>query len=106
MLDKIKLGCGIAPSITIYDAQINDLIMSAKADLMLGGVIKEVLQSENEILLNSITCYVKAYRGNDRSDTEKYLKLYGDFKVYLQYLTVEDLAILEELKGGVAIVEP
>ena len=31
-------------------------------------------------LLNCIVNYVKAYRGNDRTDTEQYLKMYESLK--------------------------
>lgn len=105
MLNKIKKSCGIAQMVTVYDEEIQDLIQSAKADLMAGGVIKEVITSDIEQLLNAITCYVKAYRGNDRSDTEKYLKMYGDLRFYLIFLTVDDLELLKELKAGVSNVE-
>jgi len=74
MLEKIKLKCGIAAGITVYNDDIQDLINSSKADLMASGVIKEVIQSDNEQLLNAITCYVKAYRGNDRADTDEYIR--------------------------------
>lgn len=100
MLEKIKLKCGIASGITVFNTEIQDLINSAKADLMASGVIKDVITSENEQLLNAITCYVKAYRGNDRTDTDKYLKMYGDLRLYLEFLTVEDLAIIAEITAS------
>ncbi len=100
MLTKIKKRCGIAESITVFDDEIKDLMSSAKADLMSAGVLKEVLQSENKEYLNALTCYVKAYRGNDRTDTEKYLKMYRDLRFYLEFLTIEDLAMLESLEEG------
>lgn len=105
MLGKIKKRCGIAVGITVYDDEIQDLINSAKADLIASGVTKEILLSDNEQLLNAVACYVKAYRGNDRTDTEKYLKMYGDLRLYLEFLTPEDLELLKTLKEGGTVVE-
>jgi len=105
MLTKIKLKCGIASGITTYDTEIQDLIYSAQADLMAGGVLTTVIMSEIEQLLNAISCYVKAYRGNDRSDTDKYLKMYKDLKFYLEFLTDDDLILLATIKAGAQNVE-
>lgn len=100
MLEKIKLKCGIASGITIYNEEITDLINSAKADLYASGVLPAVIKSDNEQALNAIACYVKAYRGSDRTDTDKYLKLYQDLRLYLQYMTEADLEIIKSLKAG------
>lgn len=98
MLVEIKKRCGYAPNVTVYDEEILGLINSAIADLSAAGVIKEVLQSGIKQVLNAITCYVKAYRGNDRTDTEKYLKMYSDLRLYLELLTAEDIPILQGLE--------
>ena len=105
MLEKIKKRCGIALEITVYDEETQDLIDSAKADLMASGVITTVIMSENKQLLNAITCYVKAYRGNDRSDSDKYIKMYQDLRLYLEFLTDEDLILLKAIEEGEPDVE-
>lgn len=107
MLTKIKKRCGIAESITVHDDEITSLIEAAKIDMKQAGVkslvilraydtveqakveamtdeeIKRQIKETNEQVLNCITCYVKAYRGNDRTDTDKYLKLYKDNRTTL-----------------------
>ncbi len=77
MLEKIKERCGIAPSVTVYDDDIKAYIEDCRADMIVSGVPKELAESgTNAGILTAVTLYVKAYLGDDRTDTEKYLKLY------------------------------
>lgn len=77
MLELIKRRCGIAESITVYDEDILVYIKDCMEDMVSSGVPKHIAESEeHEGTLTAITLYVKAYLGNDRTDTEKYLELY------------------------------
>lgn len=77
MLNIIKNRCGIAESVTVYDSDIEMYIKDCIADMMASGVPKHVIKSKkNDGAMTAISLYVKAYLGNDRTDTEKYLRLY------------------------------
>ena len=77
-LPAVKRRCGIAEGITVYDEEIAAYLDDCEQDLKASGVTEAVLQAEehrNQIL-TAVTLYAKAYLGNDRTDTEKYLDLY------------------------------
>ena len=78
MLKQIKMRCGIAAAVTVYDADINLYIEDCKNDLLASGVKQGVIESENASVITAITFYVKALLGNDRTDTDKYMSLYRD----------------------------
>lgn len=83
MLDLIKERCYITTS--IYDKEINSLINACIRDCIRCGIEKDNFEvnSDNEyddLALNCVTNYVKAYRGNDRSQTEEYLKMYTNIR--------------------------
>ena len=77
-LPAVKRRCGIAEGITVYDEEIAAYLDDCEQDLKASGVTDDVRKAEehqNQIL-TAATLYVKAYLGNDRADTEKYLDLY------------------------------
>lgn len=74
MLELIKKRCGI--SVGVYDAEIRDYINDCTEEMIASGVPPDMIEAENSQVLTAVTLYVKAYLGNDRSDTEKYLDLY------------------------------
>ncbi|MCD8096988.1 MAG: hypothetical protein LUE31_02920 [Lachnospiraceae bacterium] len=76
MLDLIKTRCGIAAAVTVYDDDIQSYIEDALEDLKDSGVSSTLLTEEAPCVVTAVTLYVKAYLGNDRSDTEKYMNLY------------------------------
>lgn len=83
MLDTIKKRCYISSS--IYDDEINSLINACILDCEKTGISKSIfLEKEdgsyNDLALNCITNYVKAHRGNDRYDTDKYIKIYESIR--------------------------
>lgn len=102
MLDIIKSRCGIASTITVYDADIKLYIEDCKQDMISSGVDKTVIESEIPGVITAITLYVKAYIGDDRTDTEKYLNLYQK-KVFR--LTLEEVAPVQPEKEDDDIVE-
>lgn len=78
MLTKIKERCGIPASVTAYDAEYQSLIDDCIEEMRTAGVPAKLLSSDNinPRVLTCITLYVKATRGDDRSDTEKYLEMF------------------------------
>lgn len=77
-LDTVKKRCGIAEGITVYDEEIAAYLDDCEQDLKASGVTDEVMNADDHQnqILTAATLYVKAYLGNDRTDTEKYLDLY------------------------------
>ena len=78
MLEEIKMRCGIAAAVTVYDADINLYIEDCIGDLKASGVAKELIESKHAGVITAVSLYVKAYLGDDRTDTDKYLSLYRD----------------------------
>ena len=89
MIRAIKRRCGIAEAVQVYDEDIQLYIDDCLADMLVSGVPKSILDSENESVLTAVTLYVKAYLGTDGSDAEKYLDLYRK-KVFRLTLEGED----------------
>lgn len=98
MLEIIKKRCGIAGAIKIYDEEIKGYIEDCKEDLLDSGVHSSLIETECEGVITAITLYVKANIGNDRTDTEKYMKMYQK-KVFR--LTLKDpVAPVQPEEGG------
>lgn len=89
MFDTIKARCGIAKNVKIYDDDIHMYMSDSLLDLRDSGVPKKTIENADERVITAVTLYVKAYIGNDRSDTEKYMKLYRD-KVFRLTLDEEE----------------
>ncbi len=83
MLNKIKKRCGIHESVTIYDDEILDLIASATHEMIQSGISIGNVTAANAMAVNAVACYVKAYLGDDRSDTATYLEMFRDKTVRL-----------------------
>lgn len=78
MLQDVKIRCGVPASITVYDSEFTQLISDCLEDMLTAGVPEAMLStsSPNPRVLTAVACYVKANRGNDRSDTDKYIDMY------------------------------
>ena len=78
MLEIVKNRCGIAGSVIVYDADIELYIKDCLADMAASGVPERLLVNTDDYegVVTAVSLYVKAYLGNDRTDTEKYLQLY------------------------------
>ena len=76
MFDMIKTRCGIAKTTKVYDDDIQMYINDCLLDMRDSGVPQKTVEKEAERVITAVTLYVKAHLGNDRSDTEKYMKLY------------------------------
>lgn len=102
MLELIKKRCGIAAAVKVYDDDIEAYMEDCKADLILSGVEQSLVDNEHPGVITAMTFYIKAHLGNDRTDTEKYMRLYHD-KVFR--LTLEDAIVAPEQQEEDANVE-
>lgn len=88
MLEQVKSRCGIPASVTAYDGEYQSLIDDCIEEMRTAGVPASLFSdtSVNQRVLTCITLYIKACRGDDRSDTEKYLDMYHKkvFKLSLE----------------------
>ncbi len=89
LLNIVKKRCYI--SANIFDEEISSLIESCILDCIESGINKKAFEKNEQgtfdnLILNCITNYVKAHRGNDRSDTEQYLKMYLSIRNKLTFL--------------------
>lgn len=92
MIEAVKRRCGIGMNVTCYDEDIQEYINDCKNDMVASGVPGHLIEEEkNESVLTAVTLYVKAYLGNDRTDTEQYLNLYRQkvFRLTLEGENVE-----------------
>ena len=83
MLNIIKNRCYIVSS--IYDDEIKSLISAAIIDCIASGIDNSVFKPSadgkyDDQVINCITAFVKANRGNDRTDTEVYMRMYTSYR--------------------------
>ena len=82
---------------TIFDDEISDLILAAKADLLLGGIIPDKVNNDNDPLIRrAVVCYVKAEFGLDNPDAERYRDAYQSIRKHLM-LSSEYLGDAEDV---------
>lgn len=92
LLDAVKIRCGIPAAITVYDTEFQELIADAIDEMASGGVPEGLITDNADTInprsLTAISLYVKANRGDDRTDTELYMKLFHEkvFKLSLEPL--------------------
>lgn len=95
ILEDVKLGLRIIAG--SFDAEINDLISTAKADLKISGVIESKINDAEDMLVKrAIIFYVKANFGLDNSESDKYSKSYEALKTHLclsKEYTVEEATV-------------
>lgn len=96
MIEQIKSRCGIPTAIKVYDDEFQQLICDALEEMRTAGVPESLLvdldADTNPRVLTAVACYVKAYRGNDRSDTNRYISMYRNklHKLMLEPELLED----------------
>lgn len=87
LLNIIKARCGIPESITVYDdGELVPLVADAIEDMKTAGVPERMLPESASAdaagisprVVTAITLYVQGMRGQDRTDTAKYMKYYKD----------------------------
>jgi len=79
MLNDVKIALRI--SNTAYDGEINDLILAAKADLLLSGVLRTL--ETDALIKRAILIYCKANFGWNNTDAEKLKAAYESLKNHL-----------------------
>lgn len=89
MFYLIKKRLGIAENVTVYDGDIRSYLSDCEQDMLDSGVPKKTVDDQDDRVVTASTLYVKANLGNDRTDTEKYMKLYRQ-KVFRLTLDEED----------------
>ena len=83
MFEIIKKRCYIYTN--VFDEEIKSLISAGMIDCIESGIAKSKFDVNNKVeydpqIINCITAFVKANRGNDRSDTELYMKMYESYR--------------------------
>ena len=83
MLEIIKKRCYIMTD--VFDDEIKSLISAAIIDCKESGIDESRFEPDkkgkfDDQVLNCVTAFVKANRGNDRSDTEIYMKMYEKYR--------------------------
>ena len=77
----IKKRAGYSEALTAFDTEIQDAMEAAITKMLAAGVPEDLFVTEDPIdkrIIITITSYVNAYCGQDRTDTNKYLKLFSD----------------------------
>lgn len=97
IFDKVKLALRISHD--LLDAEINDVITSARQELERAGVPKEVAQSNIELVETAIKTYALHYYAKDDKEAERYAK---SFEFQCDNIRKSDIQI--ELSGGVVYV--
>lgn len=89
MLEIIKKRCYIMTN--VFDDEIESLISAGIIDCIQSGISEKVFEKKNNEydnqVINCLVAFVKANRGNDRSDTEIYMKMYESYR---DKMTLED----------------
>ena len=70
IVDKVKLALRI--SHTLLDAEISDVIASARAELVRAGVNSEKANGDDDIVETAIKTYALTYYASDVKDAERY----------------------------------
>lgn len=81
MLNKVKLALRINND--AYNGEITDLINACKKELELAGIASSNIKDTDEMIIQAITCYCKAYFGFDNTDAERYVRSYESLKAFL-----------------------
>lgn len=68
--DKVKLALRISHN--LLDAEINDVISSARQELKRAGVNAEWAESDDEIVETAIKTYALVYYASEAKDAERY----------------------------------
>lgn len=82
MREIIKKRCYIMTN--VFDDEIDSLISACKIDCVQSGVSESVFETKDnkydDQVVNCVVAFVKAHRGNDRSDSDIYLKMYESYR--------------------------
>ena len=70
IFDKVKLALRISHN--LLDGEINDVITSARDELVRAGVDSELAYSDEELIQTAIKTYALAYYSSDSKDAERF----------------------------------
>lgn len=73
-LEKAKSRIGI--SVLFYDDEIVSLLADAEQDMIAAGVPASI--KEDDAFFNTQMLYVRAWLGNDRTDSNRYMTAYRE----------------------------
>lgn len=84
ILNDIKTALRISINNTAFDGEVHDLILAAKSDLMLSGILESKANDDTDPLIKrAITVYVKANFGWNNPDAQKLQQSYDMLKSHL-----------------------
>lgn len=84
MLADVKTSLRITNNNTAFDGEVHDLILAAKSDLMLSGILESKANDDTDPLIKrAITVYVKANFGWNNPDAERLQQSYNMLKIHL-----------------------
>ncbi len=89
MLELVKIALRV--SNTALDAEIQNLIDAALADLAMGGIDTT---SQDALIQRAVITYCKAYFGYDNPDADRLIKAYDMLKMHLM-LSSEYQAVID-----------
>ena len=73
-LEQAKRRIGIV--VGTYDDEITSLLADAKQDMLAAGVPESI--EADDMFFNAQMLYVRAWLGNDRADTNRYMTAYRE----------------------------
>jgi len=95
ILEKIKLALRI--SHTLLDAEITDVIASARQEMLRAGVDEAVANSDYELVETAIKTYALQYYASDVKDAERYGE---SFRYQLDCIRKSGITISEDDQEG------
>lgn len=90
LFDKAKVAVRSTFDDDALDAELNDLIVAARDDLRVFGLVDKAQVSDAEdssLITQAILLYVKSYWGYDNPDAERFEALYRELKDKLSVST-------------------
>ena len=95
ILEKIKLALRISHS--LLDAEITDVIASARQEMLRAGVDEAVANSDYELVETAIKTYALQYYASDVKDAERYGE---SFRYQLDCIRKSEITISEDDQEG------
>lgn len=79
LLNRVKTALRVTVKDTDLDDEINSLILAARADLKVNGIVSDVFaESQKDLIEQAIKIYCKAHFGFDNPDAPRLLQSYDN----------------------------